>query len=124
MAIDHVTIKVKDLAKAKAFYAAALKPLGYEVLQEWEGKFVGLGAHKKPDLWLAHYDVTAPPAHVAISADSKETVAAFHAAGLAAGGTDNGAPGPRTEYHPGYWGAFVLDPEGNNLEACLHHHEP
>jgi catechol 2,3-dioxygenase-like lactoylglutathione lyase family enzyme len=123
MAIDHVTIKVKDLAKAKAFYAAALAPLGYEVLSEWEGKFVGLGVNKKPDLWLGVYEVTAPPAHVAIAAGTKAKVDEFHAAALAAGGKDHGQPGTRAEYHPGYYGAFVLDPEGNNLEAVIHDHK-
>jgi catechol 2,3-dioxygenase-like lactoylglutathione lyase family enzyme len=120
MAIDHVTIKVKDLAKAKAFYAAALAPLGYTVLMEWEGKFLGLGVGGKPDLWLGKYEETAPPAHVAIHAGSKQNVDAFHVAALAAGGKDFGAPGIRAEYHPGYYGAFVLDPEGNNLEAVIH----
>jgi len=120
MAIDHVTIKVKDLAKAKAFYAAALAPLGYAVIMEWEGKFVGLGAGRKPDLWLGKYDETAPPAHVAIQAGTRHNVEAFHAAALAAGGRDFGQPGTRAEYHPGYYGAFVLDPEGNNLEAVIH----
>jgi catechol 2,3-dioxygenase-like lactoylglutathione lyase family enzyme len=122
MAIDHVTIKVKDLAKAKKFYAAALAPLGYTQLMDFEGKFVGFGAGK-PDLWIAHYDQTAPPAHVAIAAGTKAKVDAFHAAAIAAGGKDNGEPGLRSHYHPGYYGAFVLDPEGNNLEACIHDHK-
>jgi catechol 2,3-dioxygenase-like lactoylglutathione lyase family enzyme len=123
MAIDHVTIKVKDLAKAKAFYAAALAPLGYKVHMEWEGKFIGLGEHR-PDLWLALYDVTAPPAHVALAAGTKAKVDAFHDAALKAGGKDNGQPGTRAEYHPGYYGAFILDPEGNNLEAVIHDYKP
>ncbi len=121
MPIDHVTIKVKDLASAKRFYAAALQPLGYEVLMEVDG-FVGLGVNQKPDLWLATYAVTAPPAHVAFVAKDEAQVDAVHAAALAAGGKDNGAPGPRPEYHPGFYGTFVLDPEGNNLEAVIHHH--
>ncbi len=120
MAIDHVTIKVKDLAKAKAFYAAALAPLGYEVIMEWEGKFIGLGVGGKADLWLGVYDVTAPPAHVAFAAGSKEKVDAFHVAALGAGGKDNGQPGTRAEYHPGYYGAFVLDPDGHNVEVVNH----
>ena len=119
MAIDHVTIKVKDLAAAKRFYAGALAPLGYAVLMEFEG-FLGLGAGGKPDLWIARYETTAPPAHVAIAAGSKEKVDAFHAAALASGGKDNGAPGIRAEYHPGYYGAFALDPDGNNIEAVCH----
>ena len=75
-------------------------------------------------MWLARYEVTAPPAHVAIAAGSKEKVDAFHAAALASGGKDNGAPGPRAAYHPGYYGAFALDPEGNNLEAVIHDYKP
>ena len=122
MPIDHVTVKVKDVAAAKAFYAAALKPLGYEVLMEIDG-FVGLGVKPKPDLWLAKYDVTAPPAHVAFSAKDEAQVHAFHEAGLRAGGKDNGQPGTRAEYHPGYYGSFLLDPEGNNVEVVLHHHQ-
>ena len=124
MAIDHVTIKVKDLKKAQAFYSGALAPLGYAVVMEFEGKFVGLGVGGKPDLWLAEYADTSPPAHVAIAAGNQANVDAFHAAALAAGGTDHGAPGPRQEYHPGYYGAFVLDPEGNNLEAVIHDLKP
>jgi catechol 2,3-dioxygenase-like lactoylglutathione lyase family enzyme len=124
MAIDHVTIKVKDLAKAKAFYLAALKPLGYEAVMEAEGKYCGLGVNKKPDLWLAAYEVTAPPAHVAVAAGSKALVDAFHTAALAAGGKDHGQPGTRAEYHPGYYGAFILDPEGNNIEAVIHNYQP
>jgi catechol 2,3-dioxygenase-like lactoylglutathione lyase family enzyme len=120
--IDHVTIKVKDLARAKEFYAAALAPLGYKVHKEWEGMFIGLGVDR-PDLWLAKYDVTAPPAHVAIAAGTKANVDAFHDAALKAGGKDNGQPGTRAEYHPGYYGAFILDPEGNNLEAVIHNYK-
>ena len=122
MAIDHVTIKVKDLAKAKAFYAAALAPLGYKVHMEWAGKFIVPGEHR-PDLWLALYEVTAPPAHVAIAGGTKEKVDAFHDAALKAGGKDNGHPGTRAEYHAGYYGAFILDPEGNNLEAVIHNYQ-
>jgi catechol 2,3-dioxygenase-like lactoylglutathione lyase family enzyme len=123
MAIDHVTVKVKDLAKAKAFYSDALAPLGYTVIMEFGEAFVGLGAGGKPDLWLAKYEHTAPPAHVAIAAGSKDKVDAFFAAALAAGGKDNGKPGTRDQYHPNYYGAFVLDPEGNNLEAVIHDHQ-
>jgi catechol 2,3-dioxygenase-like lactoylglutathione lyase family enzyme len=121
MAIDHVTIKVKDLDKAKAFYAAALAPLGYKVMMEFEGRFIGLG-DGRPDLWLAKYEKTEPPAHVAIAAGTKDRVDAFFKAALAAGGKDNGGPGKREMYHPQYYGAFVLDPEGNNLEAVIHNH--
>jgi catechol 2,3-dioxygenase-like lactoylglutathione lyase family enzyme len=114
--IHHLTIRVKDLDRAKAFYAAALAPLGYKVLMEFPG-FTGLGAHG-PDLWLAQYE-QCTPMHVAFASPSREIVHAFHAAALAAGGADNGAPGPRPDYGPEYYGAFVLDPEGNNIEAVI-----
>jgi catechol 2,3-dioxygenase-like lactoylglutathione lyase family enzyme len=119
MAIDHVTIKVKDLDAAKKFYAAALAPLGYSLIMEVEA-FAGLGVGGKPDLWLAKYAETLPPAHVAIAGESKAKIDAFYDAALKAGGKDNGQPGTRAEYHPGYYCAFVYDPEGNNLEAVIH----
>jgi catechol 2,3-dioxygenase-like lactoylglutathione lyase family enzyme len=114
--IDHISIKVRDHAAAVKFYAAALQPLGYKVMMEFPGA-TGLGA-TMPDLWLIQSEQTAPT-HVAFSADRK-TVDAFHRAGIEAGGKDNGAPGLRAEYHPTYYGAFILDPEGNNIEAVCH----
>jgi catechol 2,3-dioxygenase-like lactoylglutathione lyase family enzyme len=116
--IDHFTLKVRSFEKAKAFYAAALKPLGYEVMMEFEGS-AGLGAGK-PDVWLAEDPANARPTHFAILAPDRKAVEAFHAAALAAGAKDNGKPGIRAEYHPNYYAAFVLDPEGNNLEAVCH----
>jgi len=91
--IDHLSIRVRDIQKSKTFLAKALAPLGYEVLMEF-GEFLGLGADKKPDLW------------------SK--------AAIQAGGKDNGKPGIRKDYHPSYYGAFVIDPDGHNLEAVCH----
>jgi len=122
--LDHVGIEVSDLARSRAFYEAALAPLGIAVLMEFQGA-VGLGKETdhgpKPFFWL--YERGRPPvngAHVAFGARESGEVDAFHAAALAAGGTDNGAPGLRSIYHPGYYGAFVLDPDGNNIEAVNH----
>lgn len=120
--IDHLTLKVRDLAKAKAFYAAALAPLGYEVLMEFEG-VLGMGADKTPDLWLAQDPENTRPTHLAFSALSRKAVEAFHAAALSAGAKDNGKPGIRKEYHPTYYAAFVLDENGHNVEAVTHRPE-
>ncbi len=116
--IDHITIPVSDLERSVAFYAAALAPLGYEVLMRFPGG-AGLGVKGKPDLWLGQKAV-GPSIHVALSATTRTVVDAFHAAALAAGATDHGAPGVRTQYHPSYYGGFVLDPDGHNVEAVCH----
>lgn len=116
--IDHVSVPVSNLARSVAFYRAALAPLGYELLAEYPG-VAGFGAQKKPDLWLTEK----PPGatiHVALHAATRSLVDAFHKAALAAGGSDNGAPGVRAHYHPHYYGGFVLDPDGHNVEACCH----
>jgi catechol 2,3-dioxygenase-like lactoylglutathione lyase family enzyme len=113
--IDHISVRAQDFPKAVDFYKAALEPLGYAVLMQFEG-VAGLGAGGKPDLWIMKTEQPVNPTHVAISGDRKQ-IHAFHAAALAAGGTDHGAPGPRPDYHPHYYAAFVLDPEGNNLEV-------
>src|SRR3954453_6247619 len=102
--IDHLKLHVADAARSKAFYEQALAPLGYRTVMEQGPDVVGMGA-KFPDLWLAQ-SPTPTVAHVALRAADREAVDAFHAAALAAGGTDNGAPGLRTQYHPGYYGAF------------------
>jgi catechol 2,3-dioxygenase-like lactoylglutathione lyase family enzyme len=115
--IDHLTVRVRDVQKSKDFFAAALAPLGYEVLMEFEGS-CGLGAEKKPDLWLAQGKQE--PLHLAFVAKNRKAVDAFHAAALQAGAKDNGKPGPRKEYHPNYYGAFVIDPDGHNIEAVCH----
>ncbi len=119
--IDHVTIRVSDYAKSKAFYEDALAPLGLMPLMGEEGVYHGFG-DDKPFFWIAVADgqpVTAE-AHVAITAPSAEAVNTFYAAAIGAGGRDNGAPGPRQHYHPHYYGAFVLDLDGNNIEAVFH----
>lgn len=122
--IDHITLAVRDFPKARAFFAKALGPLGYEVLMEFEGH-AGLGAKKKPDLWLAGEDPEhqVVPMHVAFQAPDRKAVDAFHAAALAAGGKDNGKPGLRADYHPTYYAAFVLDADGHNIEAVCHRPE-
>lgn len=131
--LDHITLRVSNAARSKAFYTAALRPLGYSLTSEFvhEGATVagwswrrGDGSDKT-DWWI----VQAPrgskqpisgPTHVALLAADRARVRAFHAAALSAGGRDNGAPGLRPHYHADYYGAFVLDPDGNNIEAVCH----
>ena len=115
--LDHISLRVQDHQRALAFYRAALAPLGYRVLMEYPGA-AGLGADM-PDFWLMATEQPINPTHVAFSAD-RATVDAFHAAALAAGASDNGQPGLRADYHPHYYGAFVRDPEGNNVEVVCH----
>jgi catechol 2,3-dioxygenase-like lactoylglutathione lyase family enzyme len=117
--IDHVILTVSDSAKSKAFYLAALEPLGYEVVMEF-GSGVGFGVSGKPDFWIHQADPVRPPVHVAFASNDRSTVDRFWQAALAAGGRDNGAPGLRPHYHPNYYGAFVFDPDGNNIEAVCH----
>jgi catechol 2,3-dioxygenase-like lactoylglutathione lyase family enzyme len=119
--IDHIMLAVRDAGKAKEFYSAALKPLGYEVVMESEG-YLGLGVAGKPDFWIAGEDAThkVAPMHVAFAARDRSAVDAFYAAAIAAGARDNGKPGVRAEYHPSYYGAFVLDADGHNIEAVCH----
>jgi catechol 2,3-dioxygenase-like lactoylglutathione lyase family enzyme len=116
--LDHITLRVRDGAASKAFYAAALKPLGYGIVMEFGGSY-GMGVGGKPDFWITP-DPEARPQHVAFRATSREMVDAFYAAAMAAGGRDNGPPGLRLDYHPNYYGAFVLDPSGHNVEAVCH----
>ncbi|MBS0446639.1 MAG: VOC family protein [Proteobacteria bacterium] len=127
--IDHITLRVRDLAATRAFYLKALAPLGYRVGYDAEHDGVGIlgfgfeapGVGFKIDTWFV--DRTEPlsgPTHVCWKAPSRAAVDAFHAAALAAGGIDNGAPGVREHYHPNYYGAFVRDPDGHNVEAVCH----
>ncbi len=116
--LDHAILNVKDVAASRAFYEKALAPLGYKVLMAYpEG--VGFGTDK-PDFWIARRDPVHTAVHVAFAAADRDVVDLFHAAALAAGGRDNGAPGLRPHYHADYYGAFVFDPEGNNIEAVCH----
>ena len=120
--IDHLTLTVRDVQKTRAFLEKVLAPLGYSVRMTFES-FVGFGDEKKPYLWLKPGDPPSRPMHLAFRARTRAQVDAFHAAALAAGGQDNGAPDLRPQYHPSYYGAFVLDPEGNNVEAVSHRPE-
>jgi catechol 2,3-dioxygenase-like lactoylglutathione lyase family enzyme len=122
VSFDHVGLNVKDYESSKAFFEQALAPLGYRVVMAFdEWKACGFGpSEQKPEFWVAQREPYGTGTHVAFTASDRETVDAFHAAGLAAGGTDNGEPGIREEYHPTYYGAFVLDADGNNIEAVCH----
>ena len=120
--IDHVAIDVSDLERSKAFYVEALGPVGYELAMEIDDKALGFAAAGKPDFWLYRGTATGGT-HVAFAAPDRATVDAFHGAALAAGGKDNGEPGLRTHYHEHYYGAFVHDPDGNNVEAVCHSSE-
>lgn len=115
--IDHIGLPVRDLARSKAFYQQALAPLGYQLLMEFPHA-VGFGIPPKPDFWIGPGEPGAS-VHVAFRG-TREQVDAFYQAALAAGGKDNGAPGPRPIYHPNYYGAFVHDPDGHNIEAVCH----
>ena len=125
--IDHMGITVSDIEKSKAFYAQALGPLGY-VLGKYNPKSVSFGVwkgHGKSadpggDFWISKCSPMTPRVHVAFNAASRMDVNAFHAAGLAAGGIENGAPGLRSHYHPNYYAAFIIDPDGYNIEAVCH----
>jgi catechol 2,3-dioxygenase-like lactoylglutathione lyase family enzyme len=117
--IDHSGISVSNVTKSKAFYSATLAPLGYTVLMEWE-QFAGFGVAPKADFWIGQGTPNVPPIHIAFRAESRAQVDAFHKAAMGAGGRDNGPPGLRPIYHPDYYGAFVLDPDGHNIEAVCH----
>jgi catechol 2,3-dioxygenase-like lactoylglutathione lyase family enzyme len=115
--IDHVSVRVQDLSKLVAFYREALAPIGYKVIMEYPGA-VGMGS-SMPDLWLMQTEQPLNPTHIALSG-ARDAIDAFHAAALAAGGSDNGPPGLRADYHPHYYAAYVRDPEGNNIEIVSH----
>ena len=125
--IDHIGFTVSDLAASRRFYERAFAPLGISLLMEvteemtgGHGAHLGLGRDGNPFFWIGTGKAATTGCHVAFAAGSTAEVDAFHAAALAAGGRDNGAPGLRPQYHPGYYGAFVLDPDGNNVEAVFH----
>lgn len=124
--IDHTGIDVSDGARSRLFYEQALAPLGYAVMMEVPKEHtggamvLGFGVPPKPDFWLHEGTPQKPHVHVAFLAPSRAAVDAFYNAAIAAGGTDNGPPGPRPHYHEHYYGAFVLDPDGHNIEACCH----
>jgi catechol 2,3-dioxygenase-like lactoylglutathione lyase family enzyme len=127
--LDHIGLAVADFDRAKAFYRAALKPLGLGVVMEVTAGETGGDAHAgfgdegKPFFWIGTGAKPRGGVHVAFAAQTRAEVDAFYAAAIAAGGRDNGAPGLRPHYHPNYYGAFVFDPDGNNIEAVCHRPE-
>ena len=128
--LDHVGFKVADFDASRDFYAKVLAPLGYglvmEVTPEMTGtdaRHAGFGANGKPSFWIGTGNSSSIGAHIAFLAASRAQVDAFQAAAIAIGVRDNGAPGPRPHYHPDYYGAFVLVPDGHNIEAVCHRPE-
>jgi catechol 2,3-dioxygenase-like lactoylglutathione lyase family enzyme len=122
MMLDHVGVTVADYERSKAFYEKALAPLGFTLLMEFSGAAAGFGSDDgaRPALFIeAHGEPVRGRLHIALSAGTRAQVDAFHVAAVGAGGTDNGAPGLRW-YHPDYYGGYVLDPDGNNIEAVCH----
>jgi catechol 2,3-dioxygenase-like lactoylglutathione lyase family enzyme len=124
--LDHVGFAVADIERSKRFYAATLAPLSITLLMEVTAQQTGKEAHAgfgtngKPFFWVGTGARQSGPVHVAFTATSRAQVDAFYEAAIAAGGKDNGPPGVRAHYHPSYYGAFVLDPDGNNIEAVCH----
>ena len=124
--IDHTGVSVSNFEKSKKFYTEALKPIGYQLLLEFPASITGttnvagFGEPPKPEFWIAEGKPNDPRVHVAFRVGKRSLVDAFHQAGLAAGGTDNGAPGLRLQYHANYYGAFILDPDDHNIEAVCH----
>ncbi len=123
--LDHTGIPVADYARSKTFYEKALAPLGYALVMEVaqsenDSPAAGFGADGKPDFWIGGEGGLNRAIHVAFAAKDRATVDAFYRAALAAGGKDNGGPGLRPHYHVNYYGAFVLDPDGHNIEAVCH----
>jgi len=124
--IDHTGIVVSDYGKSKAFYSKTLAAIGYELLMEIPASVTGhtdvagFGEPPKPDFWMSNGAPNNPPIHIAFRVASHALVDAFYRAAIAAGGRDNGPPGIRAHYHPNYYGAFVLDPDGHNIEAVCH----
>jgi catechol 2,3-dioxygenase-like lactoylglutathione lyase family enzyme len=125
--LDHIGIAVADVRRSKAFYDAALSPIGIMLIAEIPGTVTksggdvcGYGRHGKPFFWFGDHEQVGKGFHVAFAVESRDQVKAFYEAAIAAGGTDNGGPGLRPHYHPNYFGAFVLDPDGHNIEAVCH----
>lgn len=124
--IDHTGVVVSDFDKSKQFYSAALAPIGFSLLAEFPASVTGhtdvagFGEPPKPEFWISRGTPNNPPVHVAFRVSSRSLVDAFYMAAIEAGGTDNGSPGIRAHYHTNYYGAFVLDPDGHNIEAVCH----
>jgi catechol 2,3-dioxygenase-like lactoylglutathione lyase family enzyme len=124
--IDHTGVGVTDYERSKRFYEGALAPIGYSMLMEVPRQFTngvgvcGFGVAPKPDFWIHGGEANKPPIHVAFRVESRALVDAFYKAAIESGGIDNGPPGLRPHYHPNYYGAFVRDPDGHNIEAVCH----
>ena len=119
MIIDHIGLVVANYTTSKDFYTQCLAPLDITLIMEIEG-WAGFGKKGKPDFWLSPHGEPNKSMHIAFRADNRQAVDAFYAAAIAAGGKDNGPPGLREIYHPNYYGAFVIDPDGHNIEAVCH----
>ncbi len=122
MSLDHIGFGVKSFAASRSFYEQALAPLGYAWIGSGEG-WGFLGKNGKGELWIGEIGTVATPVHLAFTAPNRAAVDAFYTAALAAGGKDNGAPGIREQYHPNYYAAFVIDPDGHNVEVVSHQAE-
>jgi catechol 2,3-dioxygenase-like lactoylglutathione lyase family enzyme len=124
--IDHTGLVASDFEKSKAFYSQALASIGYRLLADFPATMTGhtdvagYGEPPKPDFWISRGTPNQPPMHIAFRVGTRALVDAFYQAAIAAGARDNGAPGVRSHYHPNYYGAFVLDPDGHNIEAVCH----
>ena len=124
--IDHTGVVVSDFDKSKKFYAEALAPIGFQKLFEFPAEVTGhtdvagFGEPPKPEFWISRGSPNVPPIHIAFRVAERAQVDAFYLAAIAVGGRDNGPPGIRAHYHPNYYGAFVLDPDGHNIEAVCH----
>jgi catechol 2,3-dioxygenase-like lactoylglutathione lyase family enzyme len=127
--LDHIGLAVSEINRSKAFYEGALKPLGLGLVMEVTAQETGADAHAgfggagKPFFWIGTADRPKGGAHVAFATQTRAEVDAFYRAAMASGGRDNGPPGPRPHYHKNYYGAFVFDPDGNNIEAVCHQPE-
>ena len=127
--IDHLSTYATDYPRTRDFYAAVFAPLGYRLLMEFDRpgdeelpgrRTCAFGPEGNPAFWVIEVKAAYTPRHTAFCADNRESVDAFYQAGLTSGGSDHGAPGLRPEYHPHYYGAFLIDPDGNNVEAVCH----
>ena len=119
MTLDHVGFAVADFAKSRDFYTRALAPLGIAIVMGGDG-YAGMGRDGRAQFWFNAGKSSSGGTHIAFAADDRAQVRAFHAAAIAAGGTNNGDPGLRPQYHPNYYGAFVIDLNGHNIEAVCH----
>jgi len=120
MIIDHIGLAVSDYKKSRAFYTACLKPLNITLIMEIEEGWAGYGRDENPEFWFGPEETIQQPMHIAFRAANRAEVDAFYTAAIAAGGKCNGQPGLREVYHPNYYGAFIIDPDGHNIEAVCH----